>query len=209
MKEWKDSGKGKENRMNTRGGKGPKRPLGAYPQWLADNRAMLTEKVMKQHSVDKTKAFLMLYKEGKQFYDALPPAEKKKCEDQAAAAKVKFQADMKEWKENSKGGEVAAAEENAEDEDNEEGQPPQPKRARKGEKTAPAAKVRKSKVVENDDIDESVLSEARKLGWESALQNLARRPDVKEFGKTDMELLAAIKSSGGLVNSARHVLLGA
>merc|ERR1740116_621415 len=66
MKEWKDNSKGKENgapSKNKGGDKGPKRPLGAYPQWLADNRPMLLAKVMKQHSVDKTKAFLMLYKE--------------------------------------------------------------------------------------------------------------------------------------------------
>jgi len=131
-KQWKENSKGKENEVPLKkkkgGDKGPKRPLTAYPQWLGDNRPMLLEKVMKQHSVDKTKAFLMLYKEGKPVYDALPASEKKNCEDLAAAAKVKFQADCKEWKEKSKGDKAATSpdkegddnDEDEQDEDEEE-----------------------------------------------------------------------------------------
>ena len=52
---------------------------------------------MKEHSVDKTKVFLMLYKEGKAVYDALPAAEKRKYEYQATAAKLKFQTERKKW----------------------------------------------------------------------------------------------------------------
>jgi hypothetical protein len=99
MKEWKENRKGKNK------GEGPKRPRKAYPQWLQDNRPMLIEKVMKQFSVDKSQAFLMLYKEARPVYDALPAAEKKKREHQATAAKKKFQAACKARKE--KGGEAA------------------------------------------------------------------------------------------------------
>jgi hypothetical protein len=98
MKEWKENRKGKNK------GEGPKRPRKAYPQWLQDNRPMLIEKVMKQFSVDKSQAFLMLYKEARPVYDALPAAEKKKREHQATAAKKKFQAACKARKE--KGGEA-------------------------------------------------------------------------------------------------------
>merc|ERR1711972_17381 len=91
-KEWKlknkDAGKNK----------GPKRPLGAYAQWIADNRPMLTEKIVKEHGVDKAKAFLMLYKESRSLYDALSAEEKKKCEEKAEAAKIKFQAEHQAWK---------------------------------------------------------------------------------------------------------------
>merc|ERR1712087_750979 len=100
LKEWK------ANHKETKTGgsnDGPKRPLGAYAQWIADNRPMLTEKVMAKHGVDKSKAFVMLYKEGRAFYDALPTEERKKCEELADAAKVKFQAANKAWKENNKG----------------------------------------------------------------------------------------------------------
>ena len=81
---------------------------GAYGLWMADNRPMLTELVMKKRCVDKGKAFFMLYQEGKPLYNALSAAEKKNFEENAEAAKVKFQAESKEWnanhKENSKGG---------------------------------------------------------------------------------------------------------
>jgi len=224
--------------------KGPKRPLTAYPMWLGDNRAMLTEKVMKEHKVDKPKAFLMLYKEGKTLYDALSEAEKKKCEDQAQAAKDKFQAEMKAWKEKnkaSKAGGAEAEEDEGEDEGedeeeeeeaeedgkaDEEPKTPSPKRAKTAEKitektSAPKEKVsrvakpatekgaRKSKGPEAADIDASVIKQAQNLGYEAALRNLALRPDVMGLGKTDADLLAAIKISGGLVNQARRALLGA
>merc|ERR1712187_993234 len=78
--------------------KPPSRPPGAYAQWIADNRPMLTEKIMKEHKVDKAKAFLLLYKECRSVYDALSATEKKKCEEKAEAAKVQFQAEHKEWK---------------------------------------------------------------------------------------------------------------
>merc|ERR1712232_1398578 len=107
---------------NKKGSQPPKRPLGAYPQWMADNRQMLTEKVMAKHGVDKAKAFLMLYKEARPFYGALPTAEKKKCEENVEAAKVKFQAELKEWKERNKGAKTAsdADEDDVGDENEEE-----------------------------------------------------------------------------------------
>lgn len=129
MKEWKSSNKDKENASPSKGkagkkggDKGPKRPLGAYPMWIAENRPMLTEKVMKEHSVDKAKAFLMLYKEGKSVYDARPAAEKKKYEDKAAAAKVTFKEEVKKWKANTGGNVAASAEVGGDDgeEDEEE-----------------------------------------------------------------------------------------
>merc|ERR1711879_1068442 len=78
--------------------KKPSRPPGAYAQWIADNRPMLTEKVMKEHNVDKAKAFLLLYKECRSSYDALSAEERKKCEEKAEASKVKFQAEHQAWK---------------------------------------------------------------------------------------------------------------
>ena len=109
-KEWNEN-----HKENSKGGNsnGPKRPLGAYPQWIADNRPMLTEKVMEKHRVDKAKAFLFLYKEGKPFYDALPVEERQKCEENAKAAKVKFQAAKRELKEKDKGAKVAKTARNA------------------------------------------------------------------------------------------------
>merc|ERR1712232_1121378 len=100
-KEWKEQNK-EANKKNKFAIQPPKRPVSAYAQWMADNRSMLTEKVMAKHGVDKAKAFLMLYKEARPFYDALPAAEKKKYEEKVEAEKVKFQAEHKEWKEQNK-----------------------------------------------------------------------------------------------------------
>lgn len=108
----KDDAKGKDKGKEKKGG--PKRPLGVYAQWNQDNRVMLTEKVMKDHKVDKSKAFLMLYKEGKAVYEALPAAEKKKCEENAEAAKLKFQAEMTEWKNKGSKADDSAGEANKE-----------------------------------------------------------------------------------------------
>merc|ERR1712151_1450353 len=62
----------------------------------------------------------------------------------------------------------------------------------------------KSKEPEAAEIDGAVLAEACKLGYDAQLKNLAGRQDVKDLGKSDMELLSAIKESKGLVNPARR-----
>merc|ERR1719253_520630 len=98
----------KISKKQKKGDKPPTRPPGAYATWIADNRPMLTDKVMKEHKVDKAKAFLMLYKEGKPVYDALPAAEKKTWEEKAEVAKAQFQEDMKEWKSSNKDKENAS-----------------------------------------------------------------------------------------------------
>ena len=124
FKIWKE-----KHKENKKGGSSdvPKRPLGAYAQWIVDNRQMLTEKVVAKHGVNKSKAFLMLYKEGRPFYDALPAEDRQKCEGLAAAAKVKFQAANKNWKEKNKRAKVTKDEDkngeehmNAEDAEGEE-----------------------------------------------------------------------------------------
>jgi len=81
---------------------------------------MLTEKVMKEHNVDKAKAFLMLYKESRSVYDALSAEEKKKCEEKAEAAKVKFQAEHKEWKLKNQNANVEGVAENEDEEEEDE-----------------------------------------------------------------------------------------
>lgn len=57
-------------------------------------------------------------------------------------------------------------------------------------------------------IDITVLAEASKLGFEGQLKNLAGRADVVASGKSSKELLEALRSSNGLVNAAKHALLG-
>merc|ERR1711957_305935 len=87
---------------------------------------------------------------------------------------------------------------------------PPAKRAKKDEKVAaPKAKAGKAKGPEVPEIDAGILAEAKKLGWESQLRILAGREDVKALGKKDKDLLAALRTSNGLVNPARRAMLGA
>jgi len=58
-------------------------------------------------------------------------------------------------------------------------------------------------------IETDLLQEAKQLGFESALKNLASRKEIVSSGKSGSELLAALVKSEGLVNPAKHALLGA
>jgi len=57
------------------------------------------------------------------------------------------------------------------------------------------------------DFPEDVLGEARKIGYEPLLRNLASRPEIISIGASTAAMLEALKSSGGLVNAAKHALL--
>jgi hypothetical protein len=82
--------------------KPPSRPVGPYPMWIADNRTMLLEKVMKERGISKTQAFLKLYHHVRPDYDALSEEDKKTCNEKAEAAKVKYQEQRMEWKSRQK-----------------------------------------------------------------------------------------------------------
>jgi len=58
-------------------------------------------------------------------------------------------------------------------------------------------------------LSDAVLADARKAGYESELKNLAVRTEVVASGKSDMQLLASLKNSNGIVNAAKRALLGA
>mmetsp|Transcript_18632 Transcript_18632/g.32637 ORF Transcript_18632/g.32637 Transcript_18632/m.32637 type:complete len:607 (+) Transcript_18632:73-1893(+) len=148
------------------------------------------------------------------------PAEGEKKEGEAEGEKKEGEAEA-EKKEEVKKEEDVKMEEVKEEEEEEEASPP-PKKAKKAEKTEKtptppkpvksgkgkgrgAAKAEKAEV----EVDTKVLAEATKLGYEAALRNLAGRADVKDLKKSDNDLLGALKTSGGLVNPARHALLGA
>jgi len=62
---------------------------------------------------------------------------------------------------------------------------------------------------EESEVDLGVLKEAQDLKMEFQLKNLMGRPAVLSSGKTQKELLEALKSSGGLVNKAKTILCGA
>lgn len=57
-------------------------------------------------------------------------------------------------------------------------------------------------------LDATVMLEAEGLGYAGRLQNLASRPEVMARRYPARALLEALKRSGGLVNPAKHSLLG-
>jgi len=54
-------------------------------------------------------------------------------------------------------------------------------------------------------LDASILAEAEKLGFKSAIQNLASR--VADKGFTGKQMLEALRDGNGLVNKAKNALL--
>lgn len=71
-----------------------------------------------------------------------------------------------------------------------------------------AEKAGKAKKSTEPVIDEDILQEATKLGWEAQLRNLALRPEVISSGKTAGEILESLRGANGLVNAAKRTLLG-
>lgn len=191
----------------------PKKPAGGgYGRFLAANRKEIVESMPagSNQTTDVAKAAGARWK-------ALSDDEKKPYEEEFAAKMEEFRAAMEAYK---------ASNASAEKEDDASPEKEKPaKRAKKAEKlesppkvakpakkekaAAPAKRVSKAKGPEVPEIEAEVMAEAHKLGYESNLRNLAARDDVKSLGKSDKDLLAALKASSGLVNPARRALLGA
>lgn len=85
---------------------------------------------------------------------------------------------------------------------------PTPKRQQTSPQSGGKTPLAKAKEVPPPCIDEKLLKEAAKLGMEVALQNLAGRPEVMASKKSSRAILDALKTSGGLVNPAKRLLLG-
>jgi len=85
-----------------------------------------------------------------------------------------------------------------------------PPKQRKVEPRVARPSVVPAKIVTSAEapLDESIVAEAEKAELLAPLRNLAGRPDVRSLGKTDAELLEALKAHGGMVNSAKRALFG-
>jgi hypothetical protein len=58
------------------------------------------------------------------------------------------------------------------------------------------------------EVDGETLSKAKGLSMDSQLMNLANRPELQAKGFSAASLLAALEKTNGLVNPAKHLLLG-
>lgn len=79
---------------------------------------------------------------------------------------------------------------------------PSPEKKPRAKKAAKAVETEKKSL-----LDDAVLAEADTLGYKTTVQNLAARPEVavKEF--SGKQILDALKTSNGLVNKAKQILL--
>jgi len=91
-----------------------------------------------------------------------------------------------------------------------ESSPPDAKKPRTEKAVGKATEkaVGKAKKSQEPAIDEDILLQATKLGWEGQLRNLALRPEVIASGKTAGEILESLRGANGLVNAAKRSLLG-
>lgn len=197
----------------------PKRPAGgAFGVWLNKHRA----EIMK--SLPAGSKCTAVAPVASARWKALSEAEKVPFEKEYSELKVKFETEYKAWKEKA-GQEEEDEEEEGEEEEQKEsaGEASPKKKASPKKRSAPAsnseqlaASAKKAKgsgkkaasaTPQEPLIDAEVMKQAKALNMGGPLTILAARQDVSHFAAD--KLLAALKTSGGLVNKARASLLGA
>jgi len=186
----------------------PKAPAGgAFGVFLGENRARVVASLPKDHKItDVTKAAAAEWK-------AFSDADKKPYEEKCEAKKEEYKKAMEQYV-------PPVAEKN--DQASPEKKPRRQqkkqvalekslKRAKPGDASSSTPVKRAKKVVTTPpkevEIDAAVLKEVETLNMVSQFKNLAARPDVKSSGKSHQEMIAALKSSEGLVNKAKAILL--
>jgi len=181
----------------------PKKPAGGgYGVFLAENRAAIVKKLPADHKItDVSKAA------GEQWKN-LSDAAKKPYQDKFLKKQEEYKAAFAEYKKNL--GEDAEEEDDEEDEgeEKEEEERSPPKKARK-EEAAPKKAPKKAGKPQAPVIEPDVLKKAQGLGLESSLQNLLGRPEITAKDLPQAKLLDALQKNDGLVNKAKHALLGA
>jgi len=178
----------------------PKRPAGGgYGVYLNEHREEIKKTLPADHKItDVSKAAGAKWK-------SLSETEKKKYDDKYQERKLEYDTALQEYKatrpapavEEQAKSPLAKAFKRQMGEDSQKKEP-RPK------------KVRTSKGESKHDIeiDESVLAEARKAQLEGALKNLANRPEIVALELKADRILSTLKAHNGLVNSAKHALLG-
>lgn len=151
-------------------------------------------------------------------WKALSEEEKKPYEADYQQHKEQYMTEVAAWKE-AKGISADAKDEDDDEEEEEKGSPQKAdakkaspkKRAAKDKAESPAAKKAKGKdkAKEGPNIPAEIIEKAKKANLDGALTNLASRQDITEKNISADKLLDALEKSGGLVNKAKAILLGA
>jgi hypothetical protein len=191
----------------------PKKPAGgAYGVYVRKNRVEIAKSLPPGHKcTEVSKAAGVLWK-------ALSEEEKKPYEADYQQHKEQYMTEVAAWKE-AKGISADAKDEDDDEEEEEKGAPQKAdakkaspkKRAAKDKAESPAAKKAKGKdkAKEGPNIPAEIIEKAKKANLDGALTNLASRQDITEKNISADKLLDALEKSGGLVNKAKAILLGA
>eukprot|EP00746_Dinoflagellata_sp_MGD_P125507 gnl/MRDRNA2_/MRDRNA2_60267_c0_seq3.p1 gnl/MRDRNA2_/MRDRNA2_60267_c0~~gnl/MRDRNA2_/MRDRNA2_60267_c0_seq3.p1 ORF type:complete len:326 (+),score=138.51 gnl/MRDRNA2_/MRDRNA2_60267_c0_seq3:90-1067(+) len=160
---------------------------------------------------EKLKKLTTEYEEKRKIWEATPEFVEfskleKEQKDAAKEQKAKEKAEQKEAaKEERKAAKTSPKKEGKREASDEDSGPSPPPKKAKVEKPPKVGKKSKPAPLE---IEPDVLKKAQSVNLENNLRNLMGRPEIaaKDFSQT--KLLDVLEKSDGLVNKAKHVLLG-
>lgn len=220
LKDFKEGGgevtrRSKKDKSEKRGKKAnkdpnaPKKPVGgAYGVYLAENREEIKKGLPAGHKITD------VARVGGARWKALPEAERKVYQEKFLAKNNEYTSALAEYK--ASGGSADAEEDKV-------ASPPAKRQVRKRTADESSKKEPKAKQVKRGrlsgakgaspsdavKIDQDVVEAAQKLKLEGALRNLASRTEIAALNLPGQKILEALKTSDGLVNAAKHKLLGA
>jgi len=185
----------------------PKRPNNPFLMFTVDIRTTAAKDFDGLHVTEVNKKISTMWKE-------MGETEKKVYTDKFAQENKKY----REWEETEEGRKtmsalsairikMKASEKELMGVDQSGATPPKQQRSTPAVTAKPEATAKPTAPVESS-FDEKVMLEAEKAGLVGQLRNLAGRPEVRALNKTDADLLAALKASGGMVNAAKRSLFG-
>jgi len=185
----------------------PKRPNNAFLMFTVDIRTTSAKDFDGLHVTEVNKTISTKWKE-------MGETEKKVYTDKFAQENKKY----REWEETEEGRKtmsalsairikMKASEKELMGVDQSGATPPKQQRSTPAVTAKPEAAAKPTAPVESS-LDDKVMLEAEKAGLAGQLRNLAGRPEVRALNKTDVDLLAALKASSGMVNAAKRSLFG-
>jgi len=229
VKKEKNNKKGKDGKKQKKDPEAPKKAVGgAYGIFSAEKRAEFTKAV----EAKGEKGFGPVAKMTSEAWKAVSAEEKKPYEERFGKAQEEYKVALAAFKE-KKAAEMPKKEEQATPSKAKAG-----KKAPKAQKEAsPKKRGRKAAAADGDDtpqkstapaakrgrkpvgtsgkdeaaglvLPEELLLAAEKENLRTALENLAKRPDIVEKNCDGAKMLDALKQAGGLVNKAKSLLLG-
>merc|ERR1712066_40122 len=199
-----------EKNKKARDADAPKRLAGgAYGRFLADKREEIKKSLPGDHKITD------VTKKASEMWKGLSESEKQKYQEMYKIAQEEYTKELEAYRAKKKAEEPVVEENATQAKPTKAKETKSPKKRRDAndkcetpEKGARPVATKKRAAPPGVELGDVLLDKARSLGYESALKNLASRPEVVASGKPADELLKVLKESNGLVNSAKRVLLG-